>query len=321
MSSILAAKFLTPNKLVSAGYDRIVKVWDFLEDDDATSTITPTLELYGHKAIVSALDVHGSSSKILSASADHTIGIWTPKKSSAPPAPPTQIPSKASNNRHSAKRQKSSNPSSSSSTPQRGPLGLLTSHTQPVSDVMFAPHDPTVAYSTSWDHTLRTWDLTTLTAVDTRSTAHPLFALAALPALHLVAVGSAARHITLVDPRASATSIAAMTLRGHGNAVASLAPDPESAYGLVSASHDGTCRVWDVRSRRNDREGVTSESTYTIPRESVRGEEKMRVGGEGVKVFGVCWDKTVGIVSASEDKRVQINRGSGVTAQRNQSTS
>jgi hypothetical protein len=30
-----------------------------------------------------------------------------------------------------------------------------------------------------------------------------------------------------------------------------------------------------------------------------------------VKVFGVRWDKEVGIVSAGEDKRIQINRPVG----------
>jgi ribosome biogenesis protein YTM1 len=35
--------------------------------------------------------------------------------------------------------------------------------------------------------------------------------------------------------------------------------------------------------------------------------------GEGIKVLGVQWDKDVGIVSAGEDRMVQVNRGRGVT--------
>ena len=50
---------------------------------------------------------------------------------------------------------------------------------------------------------------------------------------------------------------------------------------------------------------------YTIERESARNQSR-KVAGESVKVFGVCWDKAVGIMSASEDKRVQINRGKGI---------
>jgi hypothetical protein len=37
----------------------------------------------------------------------------------------------------------------------------------------------------------------------------------------------------------------------------------------------------------------------------------MKGHGEGFKVFSVNWDKEVGIVSAGEDKRVQINRALG----------
>lgn len=116
----------------------------------------------------------------------------------------------------------------------------------------------------------------------------------------------------MIDPRDSATTVSAMTLKGHSNIVVSLARDPDSEYGLVSGSHDGTCRVWDVRSARNGKEGVVGESVFVIERESQGGDGKRRVGGEGVKVFGVCWDSRLGILSASEDKRAQINRGEGL---------
>ncbi len=99
-----------------------------------------------------------------------------------------------------------------------------------------------------------------------------------------------------------------MTLRGHTNAVVSLAADPDSAYGLVSGSHDGTCKVWDIRSSKSEKDGRVGESMYTIERESAKGQGR-KVGGEGVKVFSLCWDRDVGIVSAGEDQRVQINRG------------
>lgn len=118
------------------------------------------------------------------------------------------------------------------------------------------------------------------------------------------------RHITLIDPRVSATTISAMTLRGHTNAVVSLARDPSSNYQLVSGSHDGTCKVWDIRSVRNEAGSErVGDAVYTIERESAKGQPKT-VTGEGVKVFGVAWDREVGVVSGGEDKRVQINKGS-----------
>lgn len=79
--------------------------------------------------------------------------------------------------------------------------------------------------------------------------------------------------------------------------------------------------MWDLRSTRqgtrDEGGGTVGESVYIVERESLsrRAEEgkKKPVAGNGVKVLGVAWDREVGIVSAGEDKRVQINRGKGVT--------
>ena len=308
--SVKAAKFISPTQIASAGLDRTVRIWKYAEDTEGFSaTMQPQVELYGHKASIDCLAVHQPSNHILSASSDHSVGFWSTKKADAPVAPASLIPSAIS---RSAKRRRVG---PATSTPQRGPLSLLKSHTSPVSSTIFAPTDHTIAYSTSWDHSLKTWDLTTSICVDTRSISHSLLSLTALPTLNLLAAGTSARHITLIDPRASATTVSAMKLRGHTNAVVSLASDPDSTYGLVSGSHDGTCRVWDVRSSKSEKEGRVGESMYCIERESAKDEGR-KAGGEGVKVFGVCWDKDVGIVSAGEDKRVQINRGKGIVAEK-----
>ncbi|KAL8789887.1 MAG: hypothetical protein Q9213_000957 [Squamulea squamosa] len=306
LSSIKAAKFISPSQIASSGTDRAVRIWKYQEtSDDLPTVMCPQIELYSHEASVESIAVHQPSNRLLSASADHSVCLWSTRKSDAPAAPDSCLPANSS---RGAKRRKIG---PAISTPQRGPLSSLRSHTAPVSSVIFAPNDPTVAYSTSWDHSLKTWDLPTSTPVDTRSTAHALLSLAALPHLNLVAAGTSARHITLIDPRASATNIIAMTLRGHTNAVVSLATNPHSTYGLASGSHDGTCRVWDVRSTKTEKEGRVGQSMYKIGRESVGGES--RSSGHGVKVFGILWDPDVGIVSAGEDKRVQINRGKDIS--------
>ncbi|KAJ5112327.1 hypothetical protein N7532_000372 [Penicillium argentinense] len=307
---IKAAKFVSPNQIASASLDRTVRLWKYTEEDGGFSgKIAPQLELYGHKSGIESLAVHAPSNRLLTGSSDHNVGFWSTKKSDALAAPENLLPSSAARN---SKRRKLN---STVSTPQRGPLALLSGHTGPVSAAIFDARDSTVGYSASWDHSLRTWDLVTGSLVDTRTTAHSLLSLEHLPDHNLLAAGTSARHITMIDPRASATTVTAMTLRGHTNAVVSLARDPHSSYGLISGSHDGTVRLWDLRSTKTDKEGVVGESVYSIPRKSLEEEgkaESKRVGGEGVKVFSVCWDETVGIVSAGEDKRIQINRGEGV---------
>ncbi|KAL8781824.1 MAG: hypothetical protein Q9194_000184 [Teloschistes cf. exilis] len=301
-SSIKGARFITSSQIASSAIDRTIRIWKYSENGNLSpASITPQIELYGHQGSVDSLAVHPQSNRLLSASADYSVGFWSTEKADAPSAPESCLPARGTKRRRIG---------SSVSTPQRGPLWLLKSHTGPVSSVIFAPNDPMVAYSASWDHCLKTWDLPTATALDARSTSHSLLSLAALPSLNLVAAGTSARHITLIDPRTSATNIVAMTLRGHKNAVVSLATDPDSIHCLASGSHDGTCRVWDVRSTKTGKEGQADQSMYSIGRESLGGEA--RTSGDGVKVFGIAWDSDVGLITAGEDKQVQINRGKGI---------
>lgn len=297
ITSLKSAKWLSDSKIIAAGLDNVVRTYNYDED---TRTISASLELYNHRWGVEDVAVHGPSNRILSASSDTTISLFSGNAKDSPAAPSNLLPTSTA---ASNKRQRLSKPERT--VPSRGALSTLSGHTAPVSGVIFKPEDSTVAYSTSHDHTLRTWDLPTSTCVDTRTTGHALLSLVALPN-NIIAAGTSARHITLIDPRASATRIAVSTLRGHGNAVVSLDTDPNSEYGLVSGSHDGTTRIWDIRSvRSRGEDGQVGESVYSIAR---NGATNTRSSGEGIKVFGVRWDKEVGIVSAGEDKKVQINK-------------
>ncbi|KAL2177908.1 WD40-repeat-containing domain protein [Thermothelomyces heterothallicus CBS 202.75] len=316
-ASIKAARFLTDSQLASAGMDRTVRVWKYTETDQFSGELKPTLELYGHKGSVDSLEVDGASKRILTASADGSIGFWSASKASAPEADASLLPGA-----HASKRRKVT---SSVSAAQRGPLSLMQIHSAPASAAVFDPRDRTVAYSVSQDHTVRTIDLTTSNVVSTLATTHPLLSLCTLSragsASPLLAAGTAARHVTLVDPRVSTSTTSVMTLRGHTNKVVSLCPSSQNDYSLVSGAHDGTCRIWDLRSVRpatKDEGGMgsVSEPVYVIERESVkRSGRKKPVAGEGCKVFAVVWDASLGIFSAGEDKRVQVNSGKHLVAQ------
>lgn len=318
---ITSAKFLSNTQVASAGLDQKVVVWKYTESADRLSgELKPTLELHGHARMINGMDVHGPTKRILTASSDGRVGLWLATKK-APDADPDTLASA-----HAAKRVKVS---SSVTVPFKAPLAMIQSNrgdddaasSAAATAVAFHPSDQTVAYSTSMDHTLRTLDLTTSRVVSTLTTLHPLLAVAPLPrsSNSLVAAASAARHVTLLDPRASATQTSVLTLRGHTNMVSTLAPAPDNDYSLVSGSHDGTCKVWDLRSVRPARRdegggsGSVSEPVYTVGRESL-GAKKAPIGGEGVKVLGVAWDETWGIVSGGEDKKVQINRGRDLLA-------
>jgi WD40 repeat protein len=304
ITSLKAAKWLSNTKVVAAGMDNTVRVYRY---DDDTRTLSTSLELFSHRWPVNSVAVHSPSSRILSASSDTTISLFSANAKANPIAPPSLLPNSTA---ASNKRQKLSKPDRT--VPARGALATFTGHSAPVSSVIFKPDDATVAYSASQDHTLKTWDLPTAQCVDTRTTAHSLLSLCAIPARNLLATGTSARHITLIDPRASATQISVMTLRGHKNAVVSIDTDPSNEHNIASGSHDGTVMLWDLRNvgtAGGVGEGQVGESVHTIQRTGVQGVA--RGHGEGVKVFGVVWDREVGIVSAGEDRKVQINRALG----------
>ncbi|KAI7372515.1 Ribosome biogenesis protein, partial [Hortaea werneckii] len=68
-AAVKAAKFISPQQVVSSGVDRTLRLWKFDDAEAAgAGALTPTMELYGHRAAVENLAVHAPSSRILSAS-------------------------------------------------------------------------------------------------------------------------------------------------------------------------------------------------------------------------------------------------------------
>lgn len=303
-SFIKDAKFVSPTQIVSTGFDRVVRVWKYEEAEDGLSaSITPRLQLYGHTSCIDSVAVcaRKDAHRLLTASADHTIGHWSTKTSETPAAPEDLVPKTI---REKRKRRKL-NPAVS--VAQRGPLSMLKGHTQQVSGVVFDANNPDVAYSASWDQTMRTWHLPSASVVDSRSTNQALSSIHQMPEMNLIATGTAGRDIRLIDPRASASAVTALILKGHKNAVVSLARDPTYGHNLASGSHDGTCRIWDLRNTKQGQAGMTGQSLYTIQRESLGGKAASEVAS-GAQVFALCWDKDLGILSGGADKAIQVNR-------------
>ncbi|AGO14133.1 AaceriAER337Wp [[Ashbya] aceris (nom. inval.)] len=299
--AVRAVKFISSTRLVSGANDRTLRLWKTKNDDvknmdelEGTEEAHTVAILEGHQAPVVSVDVQGD--RILSASYDNSIGFWsTNHKDMTAVDPMDSLGDKAS----SAAKKRRKLTMKDGSVRRRAPLSLLESHKAPVEQVVFASNDSTVAYSVSQDHTIKTWDLVTSRCVDTKSTSYSLLSMAELPKLRLLACGSSARHITLHDPRAdSSAKITQQQLLGHKNFVVALDTCPENEYMLCSASHDGTVKVWDIRS---------SSSIYTITREDKSVEK-----GINDKVFAVKWAKGVGIISGGQDKKIQFNKGDNI---------
>lgn len=284
---VKAVKFISPTKFITAGMDRSIRLWragvvsdeDIGKDTQAGHTFAL---LDYHKSAVSSLDLSLKTNRIISGSYDNSLALW----STNPKEMNTSDPIDASKRLSSASRKRLKLAIKDSSIRRKAPLSILESHRAPVEGVLFDENDPSVAYSVSQDHTIKTWDLVTARCVDTKQTNYSLLSLVALKSMNLLATGSSARHINLHDPRAA--KVTNSQLIGHTNFVVSLATT-DNEYMLISGSHDGTAKIWDIRANK---------AMYTITRQSEEAKSK---------VFAVNWEKEVGIISAGSDKKLQIN--------------
>lgn len=285
---VKAVKFINPNRFVTGGMDRSIRLWragtvtDEDIDKDTQKGNTFAILAY-HTSTVSTLDLNLKTNRILSGSYDNSLALW----STNPKEMQTSETLNETEKLSSSSRKRLKLAINDSTIKRKAPLAILDSHRGPVENVLFDSNDSSIAYSVSQDHTIKTWDLVTARCVDTKQTNYSLLSLVSLNSLNLLATGSSARHINLHDPRSS--KVTNSQLIGHTNFVVSLATTSDNEYMLISGSHDGTCKIWDIRANK---------AMYTITRQS--NEKKS-------KVFAVNWRKEIGIMSAGSDKKLQIN--------------
>lgn len=284
---VKAVKFISPNKFITAGMDRTIRLWrsGIISDEDVdkeTQNGSTYALLDYHKSTVSSLALNNPTNRILSGSYDNSLALWSTNPKEMNTSEAIDVSDKLS----SASRKRLKLAVKDATIRRKAPLAILESHNAPVEDVLFSTLDPTIAYSVSQDHTIKTWDLMTARCVDTKQTNYSLLSLVSLNNMNVLATGSSARHINLHDPRSS--KVTNSQLIGHTNFVVSLATT-DNEYMLISGSHDGTAKVWDIRANK---------AMYTITRQSEEPKSK---------VFSVNWNKEIGIMSTGSDKKLQIN--------------
>nr|AIF73520.1 WD40 protein [Volvox ferrisii] len=128
----------------------------------------------------------------------------------------------------------------------------LTGHLHCVAAVSW-PEEETLV-SGGWDHSVRRWDVSTGAATAIYNGSKAVLCVATHGSSpHLVAFGCSDRALRLWDtrgptrPGAASETLAVTTHGSHANWVTAVAWCPSSAYHLATASHDGSVKLWDVR--------------------------------------------------------------------------
>lgn len=225
-------------RLLSAGMDQAVRVWDLAQRQGA-------LVLTGHQAQVTGVAVARDGRSAVSGSWDRTVRVWDLVSGRARRTFEgheeyvTGVALSPDGSRAAS--------GSWDQTVRLWRLGagapvVLAAHASNVSAVAFGP-DGRFLVSASWDGTVRAWDVESGQAVCLfEGHEGNVTTVAVSPSGRQVASGGQDARVRLWEPRSRRCL---EVLSGHEGEVTALAFSPDGRY-LVSASRDQSVRVWDL---------------------------------------------------------------------------
>ncbi|KAJ8771577.1 hypothetical protein K2173_026754 [Erythroxylum novogranatense] len=220
--------------LATASKDQTLRLWKVDPEEPAKhpAKIRAFKVLRGHNASVQTVAAETSGSMICSGSWDCTVNLWRVDCSDD------------EGDSVSTKRRKVKNEAESQLEGEA--LSTLVGHTQCVSSVLWPQYD--TIYSSSWDHSIRRWD------VETGKDLLSIFCGKALNCLHiggegsaLIAGGGSDPILRVWDPRKPGTSAPIYQFSSHNSWISACKWHNKSWFHLLSASYDGKVNLWDLR--------------------------------------------------------------------------
>ena len=243
--------------LLTAGKDHTVKLWQLTQKEVATGAKKPSdsasggldgklvAEYKGHTDSVESFAVNPAGDRLVSCGWDGALILWR----TGPEVlqePSTSHPARAAKIT-SSKKQKIA-PPAPTSVLDLAPQGRLEGHLHCVSSAAWPVAQ--FLYSGGWDHSVRRWDVETGINTDTYNGSKVVHSLATCDRQSdLVAFGGADRSLRVWDSRSrKGEGLQVQAYASHASWISCVRWSHSSSHHIATSSHDGTAKVWDLRS-------------------------------------------------------------------------
>ncbi|EGG17981.1 WD40 repeat-containing protein [Cavenderia fasciculata] len=231
---------------VSASHDMTIRLWSCNLDQKTYKTRAIFQE---HTGTVESVSVSPDGSKMVSGAMDSKIKLWDLKNIKS---------SSVTNPTQSKKKRKTTDTTTTEEEPDylkekdiqtvNESITSLEGHTQGVLSVCWPTQFQIL--TGGMDHGIKLWDIETMTCTDTiRSGGVAIHDVTYSTESTLIATAQAEKTVRIWDPRVSDGKYNVQSMLSHKSWVTSIRWHPTSQNQLVSSSHDGTVKFWDIRTK------------------------------------------------------------------------